>query len=86
VGREPDILFVDLERMRAMKVPIWPYATRESQLFTIEKAKRDLGWEPGFDLETGHRHTYDWFQREGMAEKLQYDFSAEEQALAELEA
>jgi len=86
VGCEPDILFVDLERMRAMKVPVWPYASRESQIFTIEKAKRDLGWEPGFDLETGHRQTYDWFQREGMAEKLRYDFSAEEQALAELEA
>ena len=48
-------------------------------------AKRDLGWEPSFDFEAGHRHTYDWFQREGMAEKLPYDFSAEDQALAELE-
>ena len=86
VGREPDILFVDMERMRAMKVPVWPYAWRESQVFTIEKAKRDLGWEPGFDLETGHRQTYDWFQREGLAEMPQYDFSAEEQALAELGA
>jgi len=86
VGRDPDILFVELERMRAMKAPVWPYAWRESQVYTIEKAKRDLGWEPGFDLETGHRQTYDWFQREGMAEMPQYDFSAEEQALAELGA
>jgi nucleoside-diphosphate-sugar epimerase len=86
VGREPDILFVDLGRMQAMKAPVWPYAWRESQLYTIEKAKRDLGWEPSFDLETGHRQTYDWFQREGIAKKLQYDFSAEEQALAELGA
>jgi nucleoside-diphosphate-sugar epimerase len=85
VGREPDILFVDLERMRAMKVPIWPYDWRQSRVLSIEKAKRDLGWEPSFDFESGHRHTYDWFQREGMAEKLQYDFSAEDQALAELE-
>jgi nucleoside-diphosphate-sugar epimerase len=84
VGREPDILFVDLERMRTLKAPIWPYDWRQSQVLSIEKAKRDLGWEPGFDFETGHRHTYDWFQREGMAEKLQYDFSAEEQALADL--
>jgi nucleoside-diphosphate-sugar epimerase len=85
VGREPDVLFVDLERMQAIKVPVWPYNWRESQVLTIEKAKRDLGWEPGFDLESGHRQTYDWFQREGMAEKLQYDFSAEEHVLAELE-
>ena len=86
VGREPDTLFVDLERMRTLKTPAWPYAWRESQIFTIEKAKRDLGWGPGFDFETGHRQTYDWFQREGLAEMPQYDFSAEEQALAELGA
>jgi nucleoside-diphosphate-sugar epimerase len=86
VGREADIVFVDLERMQAMKVPVWPYAWRESLVFTIEKAKRDLGWAPGFDCETGHRQTYDWFQREGMAEMPQYDFSAEEQALTELGA
>jgi nucleoside-diphosphate-sugar epimerase len=86
VGREPDILFVDLERRRAMKVPVWPYAWRESLILSIEKAKRDLGWEPSFDFEAGHRQTYDWFEREGVAEKLKYDFSAEEQALAELRA
>jgi dTDP-glucose 4,6-dehydratase len=80
VGREPDILLVDLERMRTLKAPIWPYDWRQSQVLSIEKAKRDLGWEPGFDFETGHRHTYDWFQREGMAETPPYDFSAEEQA------
>jgi len=85
VGREPDVLFVDLERMRDLKAPIWPYDGRQSRVLSIERAKRDLGWEPSFDFEAGHRHTYDWFQREGMAEKLQYDFSAEEQALAELE-
>jgi nucleoside-diphosphate-sugar epimerase len=75
---------VDLERMRAMKTPVWPFASRESLVYSIEKAKDDLGWAPAFDLETGYRQTYDWFQREAMAEKLQYDFSAEEQALAEL--
>ena len=85
VGREPDVLLVGLERMQALKVPVWPYFWRESQVYTIDKAKRDLGWEPGFDLEAGHRQTYDWFQREGMAEKLQHDFSAEEHVLAELE-
>jgi len=86
VGREPEILFVSLERMRGLRVPIWPYDWRQSQVLSIEKAKNDLGWTPAFDFETGHRQTYDWFQREGMAEKLQYDFSAEEQAIAELGA
>jgi nucleoside-diphosphate-sugar epimerase len=86
VGCEPDILFVDLERMRALRVPVWPYAWQMNLVYSIEKVKRDLGWEPGFDFETGHRQTYDWFQREGMAEMPQYDFSTEEQALAELGA
>lgn len=86
VGREPDILFVGLDRMRALKTRPWPYALQESQVFSVEKAKRDLGWAPRFDLEAGHRQTYDWFQREGMAEKLQYDFSAEDEALADLGA
>jgi nucleoside-diphosphate-sugar epimerase len=85
VGREPDILFVGLDRMRTIKTPAWPYTWHESLIFTTEKAKRDLGWEPRFDLEAGHRQTYDWFQREGIAEKLRYDFSGEDQELAELE-
>jgi len=86
VGREPDILFLGLDRMGTLKTPVWPYTWQVNLAFSIEKAKRDLGWEPAFDFEAGHRQTYEWFQRQAMAEKLQYDFSAEEQVLAELGA
>ena len=84
VGVEPEIVYVPLERMRNLSRPIWPYLWQRNLITSVEKAKRHLGWSPRYDFEAGHRHTYEWFQQEGMAEKLQPDFSYEDELLAEL--
>jgi dihydroflavonol-4-reductase len=38
----------------------------KSRAFTIEKARRMLGYEPQIDLETGIRATADWYREHGM--------------------
>lgn len=38
---------------------------RKNRAFDISKAKRELGYEPKFDLVTGVRTTADWYKKEG---------------------
>jgi len=37
-----------------------------NRAFDISKAKKELGYEPKFDLETGIKTTADWYQKEGL--------------------
>ncbi|HZB27853.1 MAG TPA: hypothetical protein VE282_04760, partial [Gemmatimonadales bacterium] len=38
----------------------------KSRAFTIEKARRMLGYAPEVDLETGFRCTIDWYRANGL--------------------
>jgi nucleoside-diphosphate-sugar epimerase len=51
-------------------------------LFGIDRLRRDVGWEPEVDFPGAVERTYEWFQREGLAEKRAFDFSFEDQILA----
>jgi nucleoside-diphosphate-sugar epimerase len=85
VGVEPQIVYVPLERMRGLPRPFWPYVWQRNLITTVDRAKCQLDWSQRYDFEAGHRHTYEWFQREGLADKLQPDFAHEDELLAELE-
>ena len=39
---------------------------RKTRCFDISKAKRELGFKPGTDLQTGMRATAEWYQKEGL--------------------
>jgi hypothetical protein len=54
-------------------------------VFAIDKIRRDLGWEPQMTIDEGLADSYRWFRDEGGRDKYQYDFSADEEVLAELE-
>jgi len=48
--------------------PIFPRRVdwyRQNRSFKIDKAKRDLGWEPKIDLDEGLRRTAEWYKKEG---------------------
>jgi len=38
---------------------------RKNRAFDTSKAKRELGFEPKFDLETGIKTTADWYKKQG---------------------
>jgi hypothetical protein len=69
-----------------MRSPIvhWLEASRGSMVFSIDKARRDLAWEPQLNLAEALANSYRWF-REGGRDRYTYDFSADEQILAEIE-
>ncbi len=52
-----------------------------SAVFGIDRLRRDIGWEPEYTFRTMVEHTYEWFQREGLPQKLTFDWTFEDQIL-----
>lgn len=86
VGVEPNILVMPNDVPAHLRSPIvhWLEASRGSMVFSIEKIRRELGWEPHFTIAEGLADSYRWF-RDGGRERYDYDFSADEQVLEELD-
>jgi len=50
-------------------------------VFSTKKLQDDLNYEPLYTFESGAAQTYEWFERECLAEKHQYEFSVEDAML-----
>lgn len=85
VGVEPNIIVMPTDLPASMRSPIvhWLEASRGSMVFSIEKARRELEWEPSMTIAEGLADSYRWF-REGGRERYDYDFSADDEVLAEI--
>lgn len=85
VGVAPTIIDMPTDLPAHMRSPVghWLEASRGSMIFSIDKARRDLGWEPKFTLAEGLADSYAWF-RDGGRDRYQYDFSMDDDILAEL--
>ena len=55
-----------------------------SVVFSIDRLRSEIGWEPRHDLGSMMAHTYEWFRRTGLDRSAGYDWSAEDELLAEL--
>jgi len=57
-----------------------------STVFSIDRLRADIGWEPGHDLVSMFEHTYEWYRRSGRAEAdgTRFDWSFEDALLSEL--
>ncbi len=69
VGVEPRIAYIDSKILDQLPKPVSIFqsllAHERSSFLSIEKAKRQLRWEPRYDLESGLRQTYQWFKKVG---------------------
>ncbi|HEY8491196.1 MAG TPA: SDR family oxidoreductase [Dehalococcoidia bacterium] len=86
VGVEPEIVHVPPEVMGALERPLYSFVWQVNQVYDIGKARRELGWEPQYDFESGHRQTYQWYQEQGLDRQMEWDFSHEDRVLARLGA
>ena len=57
----------------------------QSTVFSIDRLRNDVGWEPQYDLASMASQTYDWFCATGLDETAEYDWSLEDQILAHIE-
>lgn len=55
-------------------------------LFSVDRLRRDVGWEPEFDLRRAVEHTWAWYQAEGLHETKTFDFAWEDELLRQIEA
>jgi nucleoside-diphosphate-sugar epimerase len=55
-------------------------------LFSVDRLRRDVGWEPEFDLRRAVEHTWEWFQAEGLHRDPSFDFGWEDELLRQIEA
>jgi nucleoside-diphosphate-sugar epimerase len=87
VGVEPEIIVMPHDMPEHMRSPIvhWLEASRGSMVISTDKIKRELGWEPKLTIAEGLADSYRWFAQEGGREKYEYDYSADDAVLAEIE-
>lgn len=87
VGVNSDKLFVPADTMDSMPMEIRqtliqrlaPYIHRwdQSTVFSINKLRDHLQFEPEYNLESAMEQTYEWFVRENIRDQRGYDFSDE---------
>lgn len=86
VGAEPKFVYIPRDVAKTIRPPVihWAEWYRGPMVFSIEKARRELNWEPKFGLKSGLEDSYKWF-REGGRETYEFDFSHDDAVLKMLE-
>lgn len=82
VGVSANVVSVPMALARDLRPPLvhWGEAIMGGSVLSVDKALRDLEWQPRFGLASGYRDSYDWFDREGR-EHYHYDFSRDDSLL-----
>lgn len=70
---------------RGVRPPLlhWGEGLTGGAIYSCEKGRRDLAWEPEFGLEAGYADSYRWFA-DGGRDLFTYDFGADDELLARL--
>ena len=65
-----------------------PYIHRwnQSAVFSVDRLRRDTGWEPDYTFRAAVEQTYEWYRAEGLFEAREFDFQWEGALLARLGA
>ena len=58
----------------------------ESTVFSIERLRRDIGWEPAHTFRSAVEQTYEWYRSEGLFESQPFDWTWEDRLLERLAA
>lgn len=96
VGVEPRKVFVPeavmdevaptQRRPLIQRLAPWLRRWDDSVVFSIDKLRTHLGFEPEHTFASAMQHTWEWFDREGLAARLEFDFRAEDALLERLGA
>jgi len=81
-GVDANLVYVPRDIAKTLRPPIlhWAEWYRGGTVFSIEKAQRELDWQPAFGLEAGLADSYRWFEAEGH-DWYQPDFTRDDEVL-----
>jgi nucleoside-diphosphate-sugar epimerase len=87
MGMKARVVEVPLDVARRQHPPLvhWGEGVSGTAVLSITKALRDIEWVPRYGIESGYRHSYEWFVREGR-DRYTFDFTRDEALLAQLGA
>ena len=93
VGVTPEVVHVDPKEFDALpdklglsdSFQIFPYPWGRTEIYTNERARRDLEWSPRYRNREGLAMTYKWWLEQGL-DKEPWDFSHEDRALSMITA
>ena len=77
--RDYEAMLVELAPTNAAE--IFDYGWRQSQVYSTEKLRQELGWSPRYDVRSGLEMTYRWWLEQGLDRKP-LEFPADDRALA----
>ena len=80
MGATPAVVHVPPAEYRAAGQQSYPYEWAASSVYSIEKARRDIGWAPKYRMADGLAMTYRWWLEQGLDE-APWDFSGEDELL-----
>ena len=85
VGVEARIVNVPIEIARRLNPPLvhWGEGITGGAIFSIDKARRDIEWQPAFGLEEAYKDSYRWFASEGR-DRYEFDFTRDDEVMAQL--
>ena len=77
---------VNLRFLQQVMQSLAPYIHRwnQSAVFSIDRLRRDVGFEPDYTFATAVEHTYEWYRHEGLFETREFDFRWEDALLKHL--
>ena len=81
VGVEPQIVVVPDDLTPQMRS--FPFQTRRCNLYSLEKAVRDLDYKPKYDTRSGINQSYAWYKRE-LSTTFTWDPAEDDAILAEI--
>ncbi|MCZ6887649.1 MAG: NAD-dependent epimerase/dehydratase family protein, partial [Gammaproteobacteria bacterium] len=78
-----DEIWQDRPATRFMIQSVAPniHAWNDSALFSIDRLRNDIGWEPEYTFASAVAQTYAWFLSEGLDKTREFDFSFEDALL-----
>lgn len=87
VGVEAQLEFVPRDIAKTLRPPIlhWAEWYRGGAVFSVDRLRREVGWEPSIGLLEGLRDSYDWYQREGK-DVYDIDFARDDEVRAILQS
>ena len=67
VGIEANMVFVPRDTAKRIRPPIlhWAEWYRGGAVFSVDRLRREVGWEPSIGLTEGLADSYRWYQEEG---------------------